>query len=201
MYNVLIGICTGGSVYAETVTSLIGAMDVLKEKGIGVMLSIQIGGYVAHNRNELVRRAQADGATHLMFIDADQTFPPSGIIRLLDHDKDIVGAMYNTRGNYDENGKLISTLKMADEEGNLINTGKVPAQLFKCYAVPTGFMLINMRVFDDPDMPRPFFEAGEDEKGEHYTEDVEFCKRAHAAHYDVWCSPTIHVGHIGKQIF
>lgn len=199
MSHITIGICSGGMIHAETVTSLIGAMEVVKQKGIEVLLTVQIGGYTAHNRNECVRTALNNGSTHLMFIDADQTFPPSGIVRLFDHDKDIVGAMYNTRGNLDDKGQLISTVKMADDKGNLVSTGEVPNQLFKCYAVATGFMLINMSVFNK--LEKPWFVAYETPSGEHRTEDVEFCKRAGAAGYDIWCSPTIHVGHIGNYTY
>ncbi len=198
MYKLLIGICSGGSVRAETVTSLVGAMDLLKQKGIEAMLSIQIGGYTAHNRNECVRTAQAHQATHLMFIDSDQTFPPSGILRLLDHDKEIVGANYNTRPVPTLEGKVHSTVKLADKEGNLVDASEIPDQLFKCYAVATGFMLIKMPVFDK--LERPWFVAWETPSGDHRTEDVEFCKRAGEAGFDIWCSPTLQVGHIGLAI-
>ena len=83
---------------SETVNCLLHAMEVLKQKDVGVSVSIQIGGYVARNRNELINTAQKNGDTHIMFIDNDQTFPPNGIIRLLDHDKDIAAAPYNARG-------------------------------------------------------------------------------------------------------
>lgn len=199
MYSLTIGMCTGGTVQAETVTSLIGAMDVVKDKGIPTYLSLQIGGYTAHNRNTLVETAKKNNSTHLMFIDADQTFPPSGIVRLFDHDKDIVGGVYNTRGSYDESGKLISTVKLADDDGNLLSGGSIPSQLFKCWAVPTGFILIKMSVFDKID--KPYFVAWESEEGEHHTEDVDFCEKAHKAGFDIWCSPTIKIGHIGNYVY
>lgn len=199
MSNILIGICCGGTVHAETITSLVAAMDVLKEKGTGVMLSIQIGGYTAHNRNKLVQTAQEQNASHIMFIDADQTFPASGIQRLLDHDKDIVGGLYNTRGSYDDNGQLISTVKVAGPDGEPTSSNKVPSQLFKCFAVATGFMLIKMSVFEK--IPKPYFVAWETAEGDHRTEDVEFCRVAGKQGFDIWCSPSIPIGHIGQKIY
>lgn len=195
--NLLIGIASGGTMRVETVTSLIGAMEVIKGHGVGVNLSIEIGGYVAHNRNALVDTAQRTGSTHIMFIDNDMTFQPSAIQRLLDHDKDIVGANYNARG---VPGKpVVSTVKLIDPETdpnkNKTYTAEFPAQLFKCYGLGTGFMLINMQVFNH--LTRPYFVAYEDPNGEHHTEDIEFCKRAGEAGFDVWCSPSIKVGHIG----
>jgi len=59
----------------------------------------------------------------------------------------------------------------------------------------TGFMLIKTSVFEK--MKSPWFVDGEDENGECFTEDVEFCRKAHLAGFDVWCSPTIPIRHIG----
>jgi GT2 family glycosyltransferase len=199
MRSLTIGMATGGTVRSETVASLIGAMDVLKNNGIPVQLTLQVGGYVAHNRNRIVRAAQNFGTTHLLFLDNDMVFKPSAIQRLWDHDKDIVGANYNTRGTKSSDGRPISTIKIADEKGNLVDRGEIPNQLFECFAVATGFMMVNMSVFDKLD--KPWFEAGESADGEHFTEDVEFCRRAQKAGIKVWCSPTIKVGHIGTQEF
>jgi GT2 family glycosyltransferase len=172
-------------------------MEVIKSHGVGVTLNIMIGGYVARNRNELVETAKKNGSTHLMFIDNDQTFQPSAIQRLIDHDKDIVGANYNARG---VPGKpIVSTVKLIDPETDPHKdetyTTEFPAQMFKCFGLGTGFMLINMSVFDK--LEKPYFVAYEDPDGTHHTEDIEFCKKAGLAGFDVWCSPTIKVGHIG----
>lgn len=198
MYNILIGICTGGTMRSETVVSLIGAMDLLKQKGIDTGLSVQIGGYVAHNRNSLVALAKEKHATHLMFIDNDMEFPPSGILRLLDSDKDIIGGAYNARGVPDK--PIISTVKMSDDysSGKYSNV-EIPNGLFKCYGMGTGFMMIKMSVFQE--LVKPYFVAWEDEIGEHHTEDIEFCIKAIKAGFDVWCNANIKIGHIGTYVY
>jgi GT2 family glycosyltransferase len=196
--SVLVGVCTGGTMRSETVSDMIGAMKVLENNGVNVDLCIQIGGYVAHNRNNLVSTAKERGATHLMFIDNDMKFKPSAIQRLIDADKDIIGVNYNARG---VPGKpSISTVKLLDAQGNLPNDGstrefEVGPALFKVGALGTGFMLIKMSVFEK--LIRPYFVAFEEEGGEHHTEDVEFCIRAREAGYDVYCNPTIKILHIG----
>lgn len=191
--------CTGGTIRSETATSLIGAMNMLREKGVDTGLSIQIGGYVARNRNALVEVAKEKGATHLMFIDNDMIFPPSGIVRLLDHDKDIVGAPYNARGVPDK--PIVSTVKLSDDytSGKYDLNAQMPSQLFKCFGMGTGFMLIKMSVFDK--LKKPYFVAFEDEDGTHHTEDIEFCRRAIEKGIDVWCSPTIRMGHVGTYVY
>jgi GT2 family glycosyltransferase len=199
--NLTVGLCTGGVVQSETVTSLFGALDVIKGHGIGVNLSLQIGGYVAHNRNELVRVAQKNGSTHLMFIDADMIFQPSSIQRLIDHDKDVVGANYNARGVPGQ--PIISTLKLVDpstdpDKGKFIQS-EFSAQLFPVFGLATGFMLIKMPVFDK--VEAPWFVAYEEPNGEHHTEDIEFCAKCHKVGIDVYCSPTIQIGHKGNYVY
>jgi len=197
--NILIGMATGGTVRSETVTSLFGALEVLKSHGVGVNLAIEIGGYVAHNRNALVKTAREKGMDYIMFIDNDMVFQPSSIQRLLDADKNIIGCNYNARG---VPGKpIISTVKMVDPNTDP-NYGKTmtvefPAQMFKVFGLGTGFMLIKTKVFEK--LEKPYFEAYEDPDGSHHTEDIEFCARAHKKGFNVWCNPTIKLGHIGTQ--
>ena len=197
MYKVTVGVCTGGTIRTETVTSLIGAMDTLRANGVTLDFIGRIGGYVAVNRNALVKAAQDNGSTHLMFVDNDQTFKPSAMQRLLDHDKDIVCAPYNARPAPGQ--PLVSVVKMMDENGDLPMDGshrdfELGAGLNKIGASGTGFMLIKMSVFDK--LKRPYFVEWQDENDEHHTEDVDFCIKARKAGFDVWCDPTIPVGHI-----
>jgi len=199
MHNVLIGICCGGTIHAETVTSLVAALQTLADKNVGVAVSVQVGGYKPHNCNKLVAEAQRGGFTHLMFVDADMIFPSSGVLRLLDHDKDIVGAAYNQRGNPTAGNPNMSVVKLADKKGNLIASDTIPTQLFRCAGLGLGFTLVKMHVFDK--LTQPYFKDFEDEHGEHHTEDVDFCLRAGEAGCEVWCSPTIKMGHIGKATY
>lgn len=204
MYSIFIGMPSGGSVKDDTVTSLIGAMDLVKQQGIEVGLMIVTGGYVAHNRNKLVQAAKEHQATHLMFIDADHIFKPSAILRLLDHDKDIVAANYNTRGNVSDDGRLLNILKPFDENGEMVTDGRVaefqmPKELFKVGGLGTGFMMVKMSVFDK--LEQPYFVAWEEPTGEHHTEDIDFCIKARNAGYDIWCSPRIEMQHIGTKVY
>lgn len=197
--NILVGIISGGTVRAELIPCLFGALDVLKGHGVGVNIACQTGGYAAQNRNELTKLAKSHKSDYLMFIDNDMTFPNSGIQRLLDADKDIIGVHYNARPKPGTN-KLISTVKTADPF-NDVDFGKVtegfPAQTFKCFSVGTGFTLIRMNIFDR--IPFPWFESGETEKDGPYTEDVDFFRKANEAGFEIYCNPTIKMGHIGTQ--
>lgn len=199
MYTVTIGVCTGGTMKSATVTSLVGAMDVIRANGVTAFLAIQIGGYVAVNRNELVETARRNNSTHLMFIDNDQTFKPSAIQRLIDADKDIICAPYNARPAPGK--QLVSVIKLMDKKGRLRMDGgtegfEMPAGLFKVGGSGTGFMLIKMSVFDK--LEKPYFVEWQDKNNNHHTEDIDFCVKARKAGFDVWCNPTIPVGHIAE---
>lgn len=196
-YKILIGMCTSDYIRPQTVTSLISARDTLLHKNVEVALSIQEGGYKPYNLNRLVQIAQSEGFTHFMSIDNDMVFPSSGILRLLDADKDIVGANYNQRTTGLSGNELISTVKFADDFGKLI-TKPIPKQLFKCWSLGLGFTLIKTSVFKK--LKKPYFRDFESPEGEHHTEDVEFFAKCQEAGFNVWCNPTIEVGHIGKSV-
>ena len=48
-------------------------------------------------RNGLVKEAIARKGTHILFVDSDMYFPPDAIKKLVEQDRDIVGASYNFR--------------------------------------------------------------------------------------------------------
>lgn len=197
---VTIGICTGGTVRAETVASLVSNIINLAQDGTPAGLLLQIGGYVDVNRNKIVETALKGGTTHIMFVDADMIFPDDGVAKLLKLDKDIVGANYNIR--LDPTADTLSgpTVKML-VDGKVVSmvNKDFPTELFKAYAIATGFMMIKADVFKK--LNKPYFEAFQEANGKHHTEDVEFCKRANDAGFEVWCDPTIKMGHIGNYVY
>jgi hypothetical protein len=157
-----------------------------------ITLTARKGPYTHWNRDALVQEALESNSSHLMFIDTDVVFPHDGIHKLLGHDKDIVGAMYNVKGSVPP----LNTIKFADSKGRYATVPHeaVPKELFKCAAIPTGFMLINMQVFDK--LKKPYFPCVPP-----VGEDVAFCKAAIKADIEIWCDPTIPVGHLGDYLY
>lgn len=190
--KITIGVLSQGILKTEMASSLIMAVN-----SIFCPLHVLFyqGAYVHDNRNQVVDAAIKEGSTHLMFIDYDQTFPVDGIATLLSRNKDIVGGCYNKRI------LPLQTTVMACVDGSqprLLNPDEVPKELFRCNTVPTGFMLINMDVFKK--MPPPYFSFDPlDEKL--VGEDVYFCRKAGKYGIEVWCDPTIRIGHIGDYVY
>ena len=189
---IVIGTISGGTVRTDYVTSLLAL-----EHTVPFMLFFATGGYPHLNRTAIVDQALSQDASHVMFIDNDMVFPPNGITTLLSHKKEIVGANYSERRL-----PLVSTVKFADSNGILqdVDGDDIPKTLFPCYALGTGFMLIECSVFKKIPKPWFFYESYTHTDGvtTEMTEDVYFCKKAKEYGYTVYCDPTIHLGHIGS---
>ena len=85
----------------------------------------------------------------------------------------------------------------------------VPGEgMMRMRILPTGCMLINMRVFDD--LPEPYFQTPvllrKDKDGhealQEVGEDVDFCERLIAKGRQIWCDMTLtrKVGHVAKVV-
>lgn len=191
--KISIGIPTYSQIHIETVACLIYSLQETKAE---VQLNFHKGTYLHQLRNNMLKEARENNADYLMFVDSDMTFPPDGIKKLLSYDKDIIGGMYNMKTL-----PLVNTIKIADDEGNFISSdgAEIPTNhIFKCFSVPTGFMLIKLEAIKSLDKP---FDFGTNEKGELIGEDVYFCMQAHKIGLDVWCDPTIKIGHIGEYLY
>ena len=172
--SILIGIPTQELMQSDMVMCLLQTIRTLQVPNTIVTSK---SCYVARNRNELVKQAQEYKVSHLMFIDTDMAFESEGVNKLLVQDKDIIGAMYNKR-------RLPLT--------NIVKEYTDQTESFEVEFVPTGFMLINMKVFET--LPEPWFES----KYGAYDEDKYFCQEAAKQGFKVWCDPTIKIKHIGN---
>jgi hypothetical protein len=192
--RLFVGIAYYDSCKMPTVMSLMDLTKDLLEHGIEFTVMAHRGPYVHHNREQLMRKAVEINATHLLFIDADVQFPAEGVRRLISHGKDVVGGNYPTKTD-----PPYSTVKVVNDEGR-IEASMIPGdRLFKCWAVPTGFMLIDLEKCRD--LPRPWFFFQDLGGGEIEGEDVWFCRQCNEAGLEVWCDPTIPLKHIGDYAY
>lgn len=187
--KISIGMPVGFGVKPQTFTSIIAMMY---NTPLQLHWNLFQGPYIHDSRNRIVEVAKEEKATHLMFIDNDMQFPPDGVMRLLKHDKDIVCGAYRMKAR-DMNG----TIKMI-KNGVYENVENPPETLFMCDAAPTGFMMINMKIFDKIGFPY-FYTcyANENLMGE----DVYFCGKAKEAGFEIWCDGTIKLGHVGDYVY
>jgi hypothetical protein len=140
----------------------------------------QVFGYdAAYARHRLAETFTGD---YLFFLDDDHAFQTDLLERLLAHKVDIVAPLYCKRGQ--------QFAPTAYKDGNPI-TLDTPGLVEVDYTGTSG-MLIHRRVLDK--IGAPYFRAGA--LSPHMLlEDVDFCQRARAAGFRVWCDTSIQFGH------
>jgi hypothetical protein len=158
---------------------------------IGVVIA---EGTTAPCRNRLVLSALNAKTSHVLFVDADNTFPADGLTRLLAHDKDIVGAGYMRRA------EPYTMLGVWGEP--LPDKPLAPAQ-----QLPGGFLLIKNSVFERLQPPwfhEPVFWELRNAQNVTGTQsdDCYFCEKAIAAGFKIFVdlSITAQMGHIGEVL-
>lgn len=160
-------------------------------------LNIVSGTLIADQRQNMVRKAFADGFDYVLFLDADMRFPPDTFWRLLKHGKPIVAANYATRRIP---VKTVAFRDFASRE--CIYTDTDSAGLEEVDAVGMGCMLIEMEVFRK--CPLPWFNLAWLPSGNVWVgEDIYFCKLAQAHGFKVYVDHDLskQVRHIGSMEF
>lgn len=152
------------------------------------------GSLIDQNRETLAHAALGDGATHLLWLDTDMTFPPDTLLRLLERDKGIVGCNYLRRS--------VSTLKpTAARDGRDAWTERDSTGLEAVDRLGFGVLMVKADVFRA--MSHPWFcTAWNAEKGSHIGEDTWFCNKAREAGYTVWMDHDLskRLGHAGEFV-
>ena len=88
--------CYGSMCFVNYVSCLINTLSTLRQMGVDIQIEFcKNDSLVTRARNNLVARAMANKKmTHILFIDADITWEPTSILKLLIADKPIVGGVY-----------------------------------------------------------------------------------------------------------
>ena len=168
--------CYNSSMYVTYTESLLQTMFMCKDMGINATVHFcRNDSLVSRARNNLIAKAMSiPTATHFLFIDADITWSPTDILKLLVADKPIVGGIYPIK-NY-EFDKLATNPNMVGEifkrksqsqlkdafsnkdylQTNLVryninyssNMLEIENNLTKVKHLATGFMLIKRTVIE-----------------------------------------------------
>lgn len=88
--------CYGGMVYVNFCNRIMKTMEVLSAAGISVLCEMMSNeSLITRARNNLIAKSMSyDTMTHVLFIDADITWEPEDIIKLMLHDRELVGGIY-----------------------------------------------------------------------------------------------------------
>jgi hypothetical protein len=179
--------------------------------GIDTFLRVKASAVVEHSRNVLVSEGLRDfpECTHFLFIDADMTFPDDLLIRLMEHDKDMIAC-----NAYRKAPPYYPVVSIDGGEGDYFKPVHVKPEegdLRRVTASGTGVVLIKREVFEQINFP--WFKCeyvdpiGEDADSEtliegkvFVSEDSRFFIIATSLGFKLYCDFSIEIGHIGKEI-
>ena len=168
---------------------------VMMEKPDYVLIT-KTNGPVDVLRNDIVEKALAEDATHLIFMDVDQIYPVNTINRLLSHNLPIVGASISRR--YPPFDKIILRVNK-DQNGYDSVEDWEEGSLLECDATGTGCILYDMDVFRKLD--QPWFQFIKDEEtGMTIGEDIYLCQRLKDIGYKIFVDTTVEVGHLAQMV-
>lgn len=184
---VAIGVPSGDMVHADFAMRL---ANMCLNPGARVCLINAKSSLVMIGRNQCVEAARLVKASHLLFLDSDIVFPLDTITRLLKHDKDIVGGLYQQRTP--PHHALGVTIDGKHEP--------VTQGVQRMKIMPTGCLMLKLAIFDR--LAKPWFNTvaeGEKIVGEDYY----FCQRAAQAGFEIWCDGDLsrELGHVGQKVY
>ena len=148
------------------------------------------------NRLDLVKAAQDRDATHLLFLDSDQTFPPDLIHRLAAHHKLVVAANCVTKTI--PASPTARAFCATDDRGVPVYTDRKSTGVEQVWRIGTGVMLVHMSVFKK--VPYSAWEmVFLQGPGRYQGEDWRFCQLCEEAGINLYIDHDVskHVGHVG----
>jgi cellulose synthase/poly-beta-1,6-N-acetylglucosamine synthase-like glycosyltransferase len=159
------------------------------------------GTLIFDQRNKLVQTSLEAKCDYIVFIDADMRFPKDTIMRLLRHQKDIIGVNATTRTE-----PVIPTAKnlTINDDGSCtwlpIYSNSLDG-ISKADGIGCGVMMIKASVFAKLEEPYFYFEQLPNNKI--LGEDIYFCIKAKDAGVDTWVDHdlSMDIKHIGQYTY
>lgn len=189
--KLLIAIPTLDYINVQFMERLLKLVQVLDKKGIDYEVKIKSGTLVYLAREELTSYALGFGFTHVFWLDSDMVFEEEIIDDLLDTGKDFVCGIFHAR---------------RPSHMSCIFKSLVPPERYKWDEYPNDTFKIKGCGMASTLVKTDILKAVRDHFGNCFTpaynlgEDLAFCRRADELRYEIWCEPTVRVGHIGHIV-
>jgi FkbM family methyltransferase len=189
MKKILIAIPTARYIEAETFKSI---YDLEVPEGFEVDFQYFYGYRVDQVRN-LIADWVVRGYDYLFSVDHDITFPSDTLKKLLSHDQDLVTGVYRQRLEPQQ-------LEIYEPLGGRMSAEELYAKNWKLVGIGGcgfGCVLVKKEVLVGVGYPQFVYHPALDH-GDTISEDTDFCKKAMAKGFKLWCDPSILCGHIGS---
>lgn len=199
MKKLLVGIPAFDGIVTEAQQSVIGMMyragRDLPDFDVAIHISYKKEQFRA--RNHLVDAAISNDFDYLFMLDDDMIVPHNLIQSLLDHDKDVIGALYFQRGGLyhpiimrrKDHTPGVYSGEFWSQEDPRITTQR---GLHQTDIIGGGCMLFKVDVFRS--LMQPYFET-ERVVGT----DISICGRLQDAGHEIWVDTSIELGHVGEK--
>ena len=185
--RLLIAVPTTDYVHADFVKSLAKLQSELGRRHVAYDVEIQSGTLVYFARNRLANKAINEKYTHVLWLDSDMVFSEQIVEDLMDVGKDMVcGAFVSRRPPY---GPCIYTSIEKNNIRQVKDWGLKPFRVDGC-----GFATVLTSVDLLQAVTQKFGTCFQ--PTDYYGEDLAFCWRVKQLGYEIWCEPTVRVGHI-----
>ena len=204
--RVFLAVPSYGPPTALTAFCLFRAHAALLEAGYGVELGLLSGDcHVDDSRNRLVREFLNGICSELVFIDADIGFSPDDLLRLLSHDRDVVGGTYPMKQSIEQFPVRLKAGEIwADADG-----------LIEVDGLPTGFLRIRRNALERVAADAPVYRVrGSDDTqdtrliferlivdGGRVSGDYAFCHKWKALGGRIYCDPELSIDHAGEKVW
>ena len=190
---VLLGIPVSERICIESMMSLI---NLISHPGpVDILLNINAATVIHLARNELVRKALEHNTEYVLFADSDQVYNPDYHLKLIEADKDIIGAPITKRSI-----PYTLNISLQKENGTFAPVAEFPEdKIFPIDGIGMGFTLIKTKVFKE--MKEPWFDFLTLPNDVRLGEDLSFCHKAKRAGFEIWTDPRLNVGHVGTAVY
>jgi hypothetical protein len=189
MKKILIAIPTARYIEAETFKCI---YDLEVPEGYEVTFQYFYGYRVDQVRN-LIADWVVRGFDYLFSVDHDITFPRDTLKKLLEHDQDLVSGVYRQRLEPQQ-------LEVYEPFGGRMSAEDLFAKNWKLVGIGGcgfGCVLVKKEVFVGVGYPQFEYHHALNHS-DTISEDTNFCKKAMAKGFKLWCDPSILCGHIGS---
>ena len=188
--KLLIAIPSFDTMRVEFVRSLMGLTEKLHAEGVWHEVKILDGTLVHIARDRLAKHAVNNEFTEVLWLDADMVFAPEIYEDLAMNGKDMICGSFISR-----HSPYVSCLfKSLLPAERITEWGSDPFRVAGC---GFGCVLMKTQVLKDVlerHDGRCFIP--DDKLGE----DLAFCLRANRCGYQIWCDPTVRIGHVGHIV-
>lgn len=192
MTAVFVGIpVMDGKPHYATVDSLLAEQFLALQEGVHLLIEWEVGcSLIGDARNRLVKRFLATNCTDMVFVDADLSWPPGSILKLVKSRKEVIGGTYTVKqpnGKFHVHGKV-------EKVGKLYRVKGLPGGFIKMRRSAFGRMKTKSYQGIDGTGTRDFFPMGF-HRGTYYGEDYGFCRLYREAGGEIWLDPSIALRH------